>query len=92
MFYVFCTISIISIYALLSKNFFNYILLLVLIIYTPQLTIYNKYYDPLVLIVFSILINFDFENHFFKKKYKFLQLYLISITYLMMGIFKSYVY
>ena len=92
MFYILCTISIISIYLLLSKDFYNYILLLVLIIYTPQLTIYNKYYDPLVLIVFSILINFDFENHFFKKKYKFLQLYFISITYLMMGIFKSYVY
>ena len=66
-FYISSIIAIISIYLLLEKNFYNYILLFILIIYTPQLTIYNKYYDPLVLIVFSILINFNFENHFFKK-------------------------
>ena len=91
-FYISSIIAIISIYLLLEKNFYNYLLLFILIIYTPQLTIYNKYYDPLILIIFSILINFNFKDHFFKKYYKFLQLYFISVVYLLMGIFKSQIF
>ena len=91
-FYILSILSIISIYLLLEKNFNNYLLLFILIIYTPQLTIYNKYYDPLILIIFSILINFNFKDHFFKKYYKFLQLYFISVVYLLMGIFKSQIF
>ena len=91
-FYISSIIAIISIYLLLEKNFYNYLLLFILIIYTPQLTIYNKYYDPLILIIFSILINFNFKDHFFKKYYKFLQLYFISVVYLLIGIFKSQIF
>ena len=91
-FYILSILSIISIYLLLEKNFNNYLLLFILIIYTPQLTIYNKYYDPLILIIFSILINFNFKDHFFKKYYKFLQLYFISVVYLLIGIFKSQIF
>ena len=91
-FYISSIIAIISIYLLLEKNFYNYLLLFILIIYTPQLTIYNKYYDPLILIIFSILINFNFKDHFFKKNYKFLQLYFISVVYLLIGIFKSQIF
>ena len=92
LFYLSSLISIIIIYSIIAKNFSNYILLILLFAFTPQLTIYNKYYDPLILIVFSILINFNFEDHFFKKKFKFFQLYIISIFYLFMGIFKSQIY
>ena len=91
-FYISSIIAIISIYLLLEKNFYNYFLFFILIIYTPQLTIYNKYYDPLILIIFSILINFHFKDHFFKKNYKFLQLYFISAIYLLIGIFKSQIF
>ena len=91
-FYISSIIAIISIYLLLEKNFYNYLLLFILIIYTPQLTIYNKYYDPLILIIFSILMNFNFKDHFFKKNYKFLQLYFISAIYLLIGIFKSQIF
>ena len=78
-FYISSIIAIISIYLLLEKNFYNYLLLFILIIYTPQLTIYNKYYDPLILIIFSILINFNFKDHFFKNIINFYNCILFQL-------------
>ena len=60
--------------------------------FQSTLTIYHKYYDPLILIIFMTLINFDIKKHFFDKEYRFLQLYLLSICYLAIGIFKNQIY
>ena len=92
LFFIFAIFSIIYIYTILKKNYFNSLLFLTLILFNPQLTIYNKYYDPLIFIIFMTLISFDFKKHYFEKKYKTLQLYFFGVSYLMIGLFKNQVY
>ena len=74
-------ISILFIYSILEKKFKNYLLLMILIIYNPQLTIYLKYFDPLIFIIFLTLFDFDFKKHFVDKAYKFYQFYAVIIFY-----------
>ena len=74
-------ISILFIYAILEKKFENYLLLIILIIYNPQLTIYLKYFDPLIFMIFLTLFDFDFKKHFVDKTYKFYQFYAVIIFY-----------
>ena len=62
-------ISILIIYAILEKKFKNYLLLSILILYNPQLTIYLKYFDPLIFILFLTLLDFNFKKHFVDKAY-----------------------
>jgi len=63
------------------KNYNNLILIIILLMMTPQYHIFHKYYDPLVIIlcftVFSLGIKYDF---FQKKRYLFI-LYSFYITY-----------
>jgi hypothetical protein len=91
-FYFIFIVSLFIIYGILPKNFDNFILLIILILSNPQFTIYNKYFDPLIFILFLTLFKLDIENHFFKKKYKFIQLYSLTIVYLLMALFKSHLY
>ena len=85
------TLSIILIVTIFHKKIENYILFIVLVMSNPQFTIYNKYFDPLIFILFFTLLNFDIKKHFFKKNYKFFQLYLFMATFLVMSLLKSYV-
>ena len=73
--------SILVIYTIIEKKFENYLLLAILIIYNPQLTIYIKYFDPLIFIIFLTLFDFDFKKHFVNKSYKYYQFYGIIIFY-----------
>ena len=73
--------SILIIYTILEKEFKNYLLLAILIIYNPQLTIYLKYFDPLIFMIFLTLFNFDFEKHFVNKSFKYYQFYGVIIFY-----------
>lgn len=84
-------ISLITMLGVFANKIDNYILFIILILSNPQFTIYNKYFDPLIFVLFLTLFKFDIEKHFFEKKYKFLQLYSILILFLMMSLFKSYV-
>ena len=66
---------------MLEKKLNNYLLLLILILYNPQFTIYIKYFDPLVFILFLTLFDFDLKKHFFRKSYAFYQFYGVIIFY-----------
>ena len=81
LFFLSAFISILFIYSILEKKFKNYLLLMILIIYNPQLTIYLKYFDPLIFIIFLTLFDFDFKKHFVDKTYKFYQFYAVIIFY-----------
>ena len=71
-------ISIILIFNIIKLNFNNILLFLVLILSNPQLTIYHKYYDPLLLILFFLFFEFNFSKEkIFSKKI----LYNIYIFY-----------
>ena len=55
-----------------SKNSFsNFLIFILLIISNIQNTIYHKYYDPLIMILFFTLINNPLSYDFFKIEIKF---------------------
>ena len=78
---LFYFISLLSIYIIISyfsEKFENVLLLLIIFLSNPQITIYHKYYDPLIFIlIFSLFIlNIKIENILKFKKIILIYLYL----------------
>ena len=55
-----------------------------------QNTIYHKYYEPLILILFFLLVKNIETEKFFKNNISFIYLYLLSIIYISMRLYKIY--
>ena len=72
-----------------SLSFSNFFLLALLIFSNIQNTIYHKYYEPLVFIMFFTLIKYPEVENFLKKKISIIYLYLLSFIYILMRIFKT---
>ena len=89
-FYLVCFISF---YFLFVKNFNlnNLFIIFLLIISNPQLTIYHKYYDPLVLILIFTFFNFEIKNKFFKS-FNILKIYIIYSILLVSKVVQHYLY
>jgi hypothetical protein len=66
----------------------NFFLLTLLIVSNIQNTIYHKYYEPMIFIMFFTLIKYPEVENFLKKKSNILYLYLLSIIYILMRVFK----
>ena len=66
----------------------NTLLILLLFLGNPQVTIYHKYYDPLLLILFLTLfnLNINFNNIF--KKTNIILIYLYFSMFLLLNIVK----
>jgi hypothetical protein len=73
--------------ASLSLN--NFFLLALLIFSNIQNTIYHKYYEPLIFIMFFTLIKYPEVENFLKKKNSIIYLYLLSFIYILMRVFKT---
>ncbi|WP_075522481.1 hypothetical protein [Candidatus Pelagibacter communis] len=90
--FVFICIFIFSfIYLLTASNLNNLFLLIIFILMNPQLSIYHRYYDPLVLIVFLLF----FENNIFKSnlidKKMIYTLSLFIISFNLLYLLKNYI-
>ena len=72
-----------------SLSFNNFFLLALLIFSNIQNTIYHKYYEPLIFIMFFTLIKYPEVENFLKKKISIIYLYLLSFIYILMRIFKT---
>ena len=72
-----------------SLSFNNFFLLTLLIVSNIQNTIYHKYYEPLIFIMFFTLIKYPELENFLKKKNNILYLYLLSFIYILMRVFKT---
>jgi len=81
LFFMFSILSILIIYSIIERNFNNYLLLIILILFNPQLTIYLKYFDPLIFILFLTLFDFDLKKHFFEKSYAIYQFCFVIFFY-----------
>ena len=90
LFYLFSILSFLIIYSIIKKNFNNYLLLIILILFNPQLTIYVKYFDPLIFVLFLTLFDFDLKKHFFKKTYAIYQFYSVILCYYFAVYLKSF--
>jgi len=90
--YFFYLISFISLMLLVnfSKNSMdNFLVFFLLIISNIQNTIYHKYYDPLVMILFFTLINNPLNYKFFDNKNKIYCIYSFYLIFIFMRIIKN---
>ncbi|MBD1139666.1 hypothetical protein IDH15_00120 [Pelagibacterales bacterium SAG-MED38] len=63
------------------KSYNNLILILILLMMTPQYHIFHKYYDPLVIILCFTVFNLEIKYDFFQKKRYLFILYSFYILY-----------
>lgn len=87
LFYFFCIPSI-FITIILCLNLNNFIIILLLLISNPQYTIYHKYFDPLLLILFLTLFNLDFKQNKLFRNSTIMIFYLHSLIFLIMNFLK----
>ena len=82
LFYFFVPILIFLTIELINKNKLNnFIIILILLLITPQYHIFHKYYDPLVIVLAFTLIDFK-SKHLIYGQNKFIYaLYVWNITY-----------
>tara|TARA_B100001057_G_C22869059_1_gene957912 strand:- start:3190 stop:4443 length:1254 start_codon:yes stop_codon:yes gene_type:complete len=88
--FIFFVISLISIYILYSLtrvNLNNFLIVILIFFSNPQLTIYHKYYDPLILIIFFLLINISLDKKIFNFK-SILFFYSHSFLFLLLSLLK----
>ena len=71
LFYFISFFSILVICSLLSKNYTNILLFILIVLNNPQYTIYHKYFDPFLLIAFLTIfsLNLDLKKVYHKKNY-----------------------
>ena len=91
LFFFISGISIFIIYKIFFNSKINFLIIFLLLLNNPQLTIYHKYYDPFLLILFLTLfeINFIKQKLFSKKTINIF--YLFSLFFLTLSISKAYV-
>ena len=80
LFYLVSFFAILIICSLVSKNYFNILLLLLIFLNNPQYTMYHKYFDPFLLIAFFTIfsLNLDLRKIFMIKNYVFIFIYFLS--------------
>ena len=84
-FFGICLLAIYSILEIIKKNKFNYLLIFLLVISNPQYTIYHKYFDPLILIIFPLLFEINLiKENLFKNK-SILIFYFFTSSFLILN-------
>jgi len=68
------------------RNLYNLLLIFLIIIGNPQLEIYHKYYDPMLIILFFTLFNLEFNKFFLKKR--IIILYIFNFFFLIANLLK----
>ena len=89
LFYIISFISLILIFFFSKKIFNNALIFSLLVISNIQNTIYHKYYDPLLLILFFTLISTPYNLKFFDRKKNILFVYVFYIIYIFSRIIKN---
>ena len=89
-FYFICFFAISMIYLVSKKSIHNFYLFIIIVASNVQNTIYHKYYEPLILILFFLLVKNIETEKFFKNNINFIYLYLLSIIYISMRLYKIY--
>ncbi len=80
LFYLISLFAIPIVCSLISKNYLNILLFLLIILNNPQYTIYHKYFDPFLLIAFLTIFSFNInlEKIFHAKNYLFIFGYFLA--------------
>ena len=88
LFFILCFVSILIIINLNNSKFENILLLILILLSNPQITVYHKYYDPFLLIVFFTLFNFNINLSKINLKLNSYIIYLFFISFLLINNFK----
>ena len=91
-FYLISLISLIILGFLSQNNLNNLLIFAILILSNIQNTIYHKYYDPLVLILFFTLMSTSLTKEFFTKKKIFYYLYSFYLFFICARLYKNNMY
>jgi hypothetical protein len=84
--YAFAFIGVIVIFNLCFKNLNNTFLIFVIILSNPQLEIYHKYYDPVLLILFFTLFNINFNRLLIEKRVAIF--YIFNLVFLIANLIR----
>ncbi len=88
-FFIVVLFSIVLNYLIFSSSINNLLIIFLLILSNPQLTIYHKYYDPFLLILFLTLFDLDLmKKRLFSKK-SINIFYSFSLFFLILSMSKS---
>ena len=90
LFYIISIISLSFVMYLCKLNIKNSLFFFILILTNIQNTIYHKYYEPLLLIVFFTILKDVSAESFLKKKRNILGIYAFSVVFIIMKIYKNY--
>jgi len=88
LFYFFSFLSLLLIYDLSKNNFNNLFLILILFFTNPQISIYHKYYDPLIIFFVFLLFEFKIKKSFFRYQ-NIIYIYMYYLAFLSISIFKT---
>jgi hypothetical protein len=86
LFYVFSLIGLLLICHLCYKNLNNFLLIFLIFLNNPQLEVYHKYYDPMLLILFFTLFDLNFKK--FLLETRPLILYLFNSLFLILNLLR----
>ena len=89
-FYLISFISLLILIHISREDLGNLFVFIILIISNIQNTIYHKYYDPLVLILFFTLLNTSLNLNFFKNKFNVTYVFGFYVIFILMRIVKNY--
>ncbi len=88
-FYFACLVSFCTMAYFIKSSYVNLIIFSILILSNIQNTIYHKYFDPLILILFFTIINHHSIKDFLNKKFNLVYLYLFYLTYILLRFVKN---
>ena len=90
LFYPIAFVSLVLIINLIIQKLDNLIIFILLILSNPQITIYHKYYDPLLICLFFSIFSFKINLKVRSINLKFIFIYFYFLIFLFMGILKKY--
>tara|TARA_B100001057_G_C22808968_1_gene934606 strand:- start:493 stop:1755 length:1263 start_codon:yes stop_codon:yes gene_type:complete len=88
-FYLISFLSLFLLYFFIKKSLDNFLIFLLLIVSNLQNTIYHKYYDPLIMILFFSLLILPDSLKFFDKRSNIFIVYIFYILYIFLRIAKN---
>ena len=92
LFFGICFISILLLFYFSKLSINNFYLILLIILSNIQNTIYHKYYEPMILVLFFTLFRIVNLELFFKNKNNLIYLYVFSLGYIFLRLVKNKYY
>ena len=85
LFYLLCFISIFIILKIFQNNYENIFLFFLILLNNPQVTVYHKYYDPFLMIMFFSLLSLKININRLKTYLNVIIIYLFFIIFLIIN-------